>query len=30
PTCIREIDQAFDTRIGDKLMDAIAAQLAAR
>ena len=24
PTCIREIDQAFDTRIGDKLMDAIA------
>ncbi|HFK2324719.1 TPA: hypothetical protein ACGXSI_004442, partial [Pseudomonas aeruginosa] len=26
----REIDQAFDTRIGDKLMDAIAAQLAAR
>ncbi|HCD6625071.1 TPA: glutathione synthase [Pseudomonas aeruginosa] len=30
PTCIREIDQAFDTRIGDKLMDAITAQLAAR
>ncbi|MEK1940627.1 MAG: glutathione synthase [Pseudomonas sp.] len=30
PTCIREIDNAFDTKIGEQLMDAIAAQLAAR
>ncbi|GAB6388539.1 glutathione synthase [Stutzerimonas marianensis] len=30
PTCIREIDNAFDTRIGERLMDAIAAQLNAR
>ena len=30
PTCIREIDKAFDTRIGERLMDAIAAKLAAR
>lgn len=30
PTCIREIDKAFDTRIGERLMDAIEAQLAAR
>ncbi len=27
PTCIREIDNAFDTRIGERLMDAIAAKL---
>jgi len=27
PTCIREIDNAFDTRIGEQLMDAIAAKL---
>ena len=27
PTCIREIDSAFDTRIGERLMDAIAAKL---
>jgi len=27
PTCIREIDNAFDTRIGDRLMDAIAEKL---
>jgi len=30
PTCIREIDKAFDTRIGERLMDAIAEKLAAR
>ena len=30
PTCIREIDKAFDTRIGERLMDVIAAKLAAR
>lgn len=30
PTCIREIDSAFDTRIGDRLMDAIASKLQAR
>ncbi len=29
PTCIREIDNAFDTRIGERLMDAIAAKLQA-
>jgi glutathione synthase len=28
PTCIREIDKAFDTRIGERLMDAIAGKLA--
>ncbi|MBE7374997.1 glutathione synthase [Pseudomonas lopnurensis] len=27
PTCIREIDNAFDTRIGERLMDAIATRL---
>ena len=27
PTCIREIDNAFDTRIGERLMDAIAEKL---
>ncbi|WP_313085721.1 glutathione synthase [Pseudomonas sp.] len=27
PTCIREIDNAFDTQIGERLMDAIAAKL---
>lgn len=27
PTCIREIDAAFDTRIADRLMDCIAAKL---
>ncbi|MFC5694990.1 glutathione synthase [Pseudomonas sp. GCM10022186] len=27
PTCIREIDKAYDTRIGERLMDAIAAEL---
>src|SRR5690606_29939808 len=27
PTCIREIDNAFDTRIGERLMDAIAQKL---
>ncbi|WP_263143153.1 glutathione synthase [Pseudomonas sp. RIT-PI-AD] len=27
PTCIREIDRAFDTRIGERLMDAIAGKL---
>ena len=27
PTCIREIDNAFETRIGARLMDAIAAKL---
>jgi len=30
PTCIREIDAAFDTKIGDQLMDAIAIKLAQR
>ncbi len=30
PTCIREIDDAFDTKIGDQLMDAIARKLAER
>ena len=30
PTCIREIDNAFDTRIGEHLMDAIAAKLQPR
>jgi len=30
PTCIREIDKAFDTRIGEKLMQVIAARLASR
>ena len=30
PTCIREIDNAFDTRIGERLMDVIAAKLANR
>ncbi len=30
PTCIREIDAAFDTKIGDQLMDAIATKLAQR
>lgn len=29
PTCIREIDNAFDTRIAEKLMDAIAQRLQA-
>jgi glutathione synthase len=29
PTCIREIDNAFDTRIGERLMDAIAEKLKA-
>ncbi len=29
PTCIREIDNAFDTRIGERLMDAIASKLQA-
>lgn len=29
PTCIREIDRAFDTRIAHRLMDAIAARLTA-
>ena len=28
PTCIREIDAAYDTRIGERLMDAIAGRLA--
>ena len=28
PTCIREIDAAYDTRIGERLMDAIASRLA--
>lgn len=27
PTCIREIDRAFDTRIAERLMDAVAARL---
>lgn len=30
PTCIREIDKAFDTRIGERLMDCIEGKLAAR
>ena len=30
PTCIREIDKAFDTRIGERLMDAIETKLQAR
>ncbi len=30
PTCIREIDRAYDTRIGERLMDAIAEKRAAR
>ncbi len=30
PTCIREIDNAFDTRIGERLMDAIAEKLTNR
>lgn len=30
PTCIREIDKAFDTRIADHLMQAIARKLAGR
>ena len=30
PTCIREIDNAFDTRIGEKLMQVIADKLACR
>ncbi|MBS7664382.1 glutathione synthase [Pseudomonas lalucatii] len=30
PTCIREIDAAFDTRIGERLMDKIAEKLNAR
>ncbi len=30
PTCIREIDNAFDTKIGEQLMDAIATQLSQR
>lgn len=30
PTCIREIDAAYDTKIGDQLMDAIAKKLAQR
>ncbi|MFC4861912.1 glutathione synthase [Pseudomonas sp. MAHUQ-62] len=30
PTCIREIDKAYDTRIGERLMDAIARKLEAR
>ncbi|MCW3147461.1 glutathione synthase [Stutzerimonas stutzeri] len=29
PTCIREIDNAFDTRIADRLMEAIASKLQA-
>ncbi|WP_437879364.1 glutathione synthase [Pseudomonas sp. LRF_L74] len=29
PTCIREIDKAFDTRIGERLMDVIAGKLQA-
>ncbi|MBU3059145.1 MAG: glutathione synthase, partial [Pseudomonas indica] len=28
-TCIRKIDNAFDTRIGERLMDAIAEKLKA-
>ncbi len=30
PTCIREIDNAFDTRIGERLMDVIAGKLTNR
>lgn len=30
PTCIREIDKAFDTRIGERLMQAIAGKLQQR
>ncbi len=30
PTCIREIDKAFDTRIGERLMQAIAGKLQPR
>lgn len=30
PTCIREIDNAYDTKIGDQLMDAIAQKLTQR
>ena len=30
PTCIREIDDAYGTRIGEQLMAAIAAKLEAR
>ena len=30
PTCIREIDQAFDTKIGNKLMDVIEQKVAER
>ncbi len=30
PTCIREIDKAFDTQIGDRLMQAIAGKLQQR
>ena len=30
PTCIREIDDTYDTKIGDQLMDAIAVKLAER
>ncbi|MVW74423.1 glutathione synthase [Pseudomonas xionganensis] len=30
PTCIREIDAAYDTRIGERLMDCIASKLASR
>ena len=29
PTCIREIDAAYDTRIGERLMDTIASKLSA-
>jgi len=29
PTCIREIDAAYDTRIGERLMDSIASKLSA-
>jgi len=30
PTCIRQIDEAYDTRIGERLMDCIAGKLASR
>lgn len=30
PTCVREIDTAYDTRIGEKLMEAIEARLTSR
>ena len=30
PTCIREIDAAYDTRIGERLMEVIAVKLEAR